>query len=69
MSLSLIDYLSLFFLVFLGTPVAVNGALGNADYPIVYFAPIHPAGLVGLESPPDVLAIARNTLWAVSVLC
>jgi alpha-L-fucosidase 2 len=51
-----------------GQPVSVRGALGNNDYPIVYFSPIHPAQIVGLESPPAVLDAARNTLWAVNAM-
>mmetsp|Transcript_37970 Transcript_37970/g.88768 ORF Transcript_37970/g.88768 Transcript_37970/m.88768 type:complete len:267 (+) Transcript_37970:232-1032(+) len=39
---------------------------GNADYPIVYFSSIHPAGIVGLDSPPEELAIARDTVWAIN---
>lgn len=37
-----------------------------ADYPIVYFSPIHPGQIVGLESPPEVLEHARNTLWSIN---
>ena len=40
--------------------------LGNTDYPIVYFAPIHPGQVVGLESEPAMLEHARNTMWAVN---
>jgi alpha-L-fucosidase 2 len=40
--------------------------LGNTDYPIVYFAPVHPAQVVGLESPPHELEHARNTVWSVN---
>eukprot|EP01052_Picozoa_sp_SAG31_P006861 SAG31_NODE_321_length_17733_cov_41.320177_3_plen_514_part_00 len=40
--------------------------LGNTDYPITTFAAIHPAGMVGLESPPELLQTARNTVWAVN---
>ena len=40
--------------------------LGNTDYPITTFAAIHPAGMVGHESPPELLQTARNTIWAVN---
>ena len=40
--------------------------LGNTDYPITTFAAIHPAGMIGHESTPEMLEIARNTVWAVN---
>lgn len=41
-------------------------SLGNYDYPITTFAAIHPAGVVGHESPPELLEAARSTVWAVN---
>ena len=40
--------------------------LGNTDYPITTFAAIHPAGMIGHESPPELLQLARQTVWAVN---
>lgn len=40
--------------------------LGNTDYPITTFAAIHPAGMIGHESPPELLELARQTVWAVN---
>ena len=37
-------------------PISTSDGRGNQDYPIVYFAPIHPAGVVGLESDAATLA-------------
>jgi hypothetical protein len=47
-------------------PITVTDGRGNEDYPIVYFAPIHPAGVVGLESDPQTLDRARATVWSVN---
>lgn len=38
----------------------------NARYPIDYFAPMHPAGELGLGSDPTLLAVARNTIDSIN---
>ena len=48
------------------TPQSRSDARGNDNYPIVYFAPIHPAGVVGLESDPLTLERARATVFGVN---
>lgn len=40
----------------------------NARYPIVYFAAMHPASLLGLSSDPAMLAIARNTVLSINAV-
>ena len=41
---------------------------GNARYPVDYFAPMHPAGQVGLTAPPDLLRVARDTVDAINAV-
>lgn len=41
---------------------------GNARYPIVYFAPMHPAGELGLTAPAPLLQVARDTVAAIDAV-
>lgn len=41
---------------------------GNARYPIDYFAPMHPAGELGLSADPALLEVARSTVDAINAV-